>query len=131
MKTLGLCLGVACVVLPWMGCTGDGGKLESANEQSVVNLYNEVRSLTDRGHYHAALQLYPAMLEELARRGSDGEGAAGYELERIVYAAARSKDFEQWGKIMDDPEISYEAKEYLALYIHEFSLEAAQEDAAS
>jgi hypothetical protein len=62
------------------------------------------------------------MVAELAVEGLDGEGVPAFELERIVFAAAKSKNFKEWGEILADPEISLEAKEYLLYYVHVFSV---------
>ncbi len=121
MSTLKLCR-MAGLLAAFMSLSCAGGTQGRVGAQTEnLSVYQQARSLTDRGRYHEALLLYPAMLAELSREGFDEEGVPGFELDRIVTAAARSGDFREWGRIFSDPEIPMPTKESLLLFIDTFS----------
>ncbi len=88
-------------------------------------LKSSVRELCDGGMYHEAMRRLPGEMatwaEYTKRTGNTAEGAAGYLYSTTMFSIAEKGD-DDWGKILDDPDIPYRYKTEMIFEILEARL---------
>ena len=102
------------------GCCQTGPVPDTVKEPD-----SPVRTLCEKGQYHAAMRALPKAMKQWAEytqcTGETAEGAAGYEYSTTMFAIAE-KGEKEWGKILDDPDVPYEYKTEMIFEILEARL---------